>query len=319
MVKVSVEELSKIAKFVASVDDMINGKFILADVKITKVLNMIADSDELYRYISECMAGFDFAREYHRAEVKNSLNGGVFLVPNDSQKLVAFVFCVLVECDAKRLDFYNFINENFAGETRTDAYKNFSQKLLVPFKEIVSTHFSLGGASEKEVEDMTDVYREDLKNNPVFEDETDQTNFESQVFEQDAWQNNAGWQQQTEQYYQNLNEQNNGDNSIAQNIQNAQTHKIVEPVEETNPVWKEICDICSNIESTVYMERKLKDYLREELLYILKTIKYSTKYEDVRLISAFATAFDELSKKYRSIQFVFGELKNKLQNIYNQK
>ena len=79
MLKVSNEELSKIAQFISSVDDMINGKFILADVKITRVLNMIAGSDELYRYISECMIGFDFSREYHRAEAKNSLNGGAFV------------------------------------------------------------------------------------------------------------------------------------------------------------------------------------------------------------------------------------------------
>ena len=85
-----------------------------------------------------------------------------------------------------------------------------------------------------------------------------------------------------------------------------------------NKVWKDICDICSNIEGAVYTERKLKDYLKEELLYILNTIKYATKYEDLRLVSAFATAFDELSKKFRSIQFVFGELKNKLQELYSK-
>src|SRR5574344_432748 len=105
MIKISNEELSKISQFVDSCDDMINGKFILADVKITKILNMIAGSEELYRYISECMTGFDFSREFHRAELKNNLNGGEFITPSDPQKLVAFVFCLLVECDAKRIDF----------------------------------------------------------------------------------------------------------------------------------------------------------------------------------------------------------------------
>ena len=109
MMQVSNEELSKIAQFIAGCNDMINGKFILADVKITKVLNNIAESEELYRFISECMNNFDFIKELHRAEMKNSLNSGAFTPPQEPEKLVAFVFCLLVECDAKRIDFYSFI------------------------------------------------------------------------------------------------------------------------------------------------------------------------------------------------------------------
>src|SRR5574344_2091421 len=175
MIKVSSEELSKISQFVASCNDMINGKFILADVKITKILNMIAGSDELYRYITECMTGFDFSREYHRAEVKNGLNGGVFAVPAEREKVVAFVFCLLVECDAKRIDFYNFINENFIAENRSDAYKFFSTKLLVPFRDILAGHFGLGNNDTESLENMTDIYKKDLKDAPIFESENNKT------------------------------------------------------------------------------------------------------------------------------------------------
>ena len=307
MLKVSNEELSKIAQFISSVDDMINGKFILADVKITRVLNMIAGSDELYRYISECMIGFDFSREYHRAEAKNSLNGGAFVCPTEPKKLVAFVFCTLVECDAKRLDFYNFINDNFAGETRTDAYKNFSQILLMPFKEIVASHFGLEGIDEAEMLNMTNAYRDDLMQNPVFESEENKTYFESQDI-----QNASTLQAEANAQFQSGAKFEQSQNEIEEEIYKNFTGET----EQVDDVWKDICDICTNIESAVYTERKLKDYLREELLYILKTIKYCTKYKDVRLVSAFATAFDELSKKYRSVQFVFGELKNKLQTLY---
>ena len=116
MINVSNEELTKIAQFIASCNDMINGKFILADIKITKILNMIANSTELYNYVKECLIDYDFSREYHRAEVKNRLNNGVFTVPNMPNTLVAFVFCLLVECDAKRIDFYNFI-QRYKGNT----------------------------------------------------------------------------------------------------------------------------------------------------------------------------------------------------------
>ena len=315
MIKVSNEELSKIAQFIASCDDMINGKFILADVKITKVLNMIAGSEELYRYISECMVGFDFTKEYHRAEVKNGLNGGLFAVPSDPNKLVAFVFCVLVECDAKRLDFYNFINDNFGTNGKSEAYKNFSSQLLVPFKEIISSHFGLGGVSNQTLEEITNTYREELKNEPIFQDQFGQTNYDNA-----SWQNQdyivsneqfEGVPMPNEQYINMPEQLNQYQNAYVGLEPNPKTE---EPKE--NSVWKDICDICENVESAVYAERHLKEYLKEELLYILKTIKYSTKYQDVKIISALVTAFDELTKKFRSIQFVFGELKNKLEKLY---
>ena len=316
MIQVSNDELSKIAQFVASCDDMINGKFILADVKITKVLNMIAGSDELYRYISECMVGFDFAKEYHRAEVKNSLNGGNFAAPTDPNKLVAFVFCLLVECDAKRLDFYNFINDNFGKEGKSEAYKVFASQLLLPFKEVVSSHFGMGGISSQTMEDLTQSYRKDLQEAPIFEAEDNKTYFDSS-FDSNI-QYNSQVENQNGQYdLQKANDYYNQNNDMSYMQNNSSQTSISQNTKrQETDIWKEICEIVENIESAVYAERHLKEYLRQELLYILKTIKYSTKYKDVKIISALVTAFDELSKKFRSIQFVFGELKNKLEKLY---
>ncbi|MBR4124342.1 MAG: hypothetical protein IKR12_02085 [Clostridia bacterium] len=310
MIQVSNEELSKISQFLASCDSMANGKFILADVKITKILNMIASSEELYRYISECMTGFDFVREYHRAEVKNGLNGGVFAVPQEPKKLVAFVFCLLVECDAKRLDFYSFINENFRIASNTDAYQNFANNLLVPFKDTIAMHFGLEGQGVEAVETMTENYRADLQQNPVFENQ-------SASYDDSFEGNDKQVNENQTTLFDNLNTANNLYGNIDEqeapvsNFQSAMQESI-----KKNDVWADIADICANVESSVYAERHVKDYLREELLYILKTIKYSTKYRDVKIISALITAFDELTKKFRSIQFVFGELKNKIQQLY---
>ena len=304
MIQVSNEELSKISQFIASCDSMAHGKFILADVKITKILNMIADSEELYRYISECMTGFDFFKEYHRAEVKNPLNNGVFAPPQEPKKLVAFVFCLLVECDAKRIDFYTFINDNFRLESNSDAYQNFASMLLTPFKDIISLHFGLDAANEN-IASITENYRNDLAQNPIFEEEN--VSYENEQFK------SIQAQQNYEQTMSNVNQpvDNTKLEAPVSNFQNAMQESI-----KKNDVWADICEICTNVESSVYAERHIKDYLREELLYILKTIKYSTKYKDVKIISALITAFDELTKKFRSIQFVFGELKNKIQQLY---
>lgn len=359
MLKVSNEELSKIAQFVSSCDDMINGKFLFADVKIKKILNMIADSEELYRYVSGCLVGYDFSKEYYRSKLKNGLNGGFFAAPAEQSKLVAYVFCLLVECDSRRIDLYAFINENFPSQSRTESYSKFASKLLIPFKEIIASHFGFNLNGEIEVQNLTEQYRQDLHSEPVFEENNDIVNYENVSFENfsnNINQNSNGYVQQNygaeqpslqnfefngqiqndyQNKYESINQnaqsqfvQSNTQNGFqpqfnSQNAQNDVNYEIPVPNfqsqiqdEKKNDIWADICDICANVESSVYAERHLKQYLKEELLYILSTIKYATKYKDVKIISALVTAFDELSKKFRSIQFVFGELKNKMQSLY---
>lgn len=314
MIKVSNEELKKIGQFMSCCEDMINGKFILADTKIKKILNMVAESEELYRYISECLMDYDFSREYFHASVRNNINGGVFQVPSEQSKLVAFVFCFLVECDAGRIDFFTFINENFKNENKNESYKAFAKQLLVPFKEIIASRFSFGGVNDEEVQNLANTYRQDLMENPVFEqNQYGQTNFEQNI---DASQYGQYEQYQVQQGFENANIQNGFYANQNVNIAPAKPQAEVDDKSAKKDVWAEMVEICSNVESAVYAEHHLKEYLKEELLYILGTIKYSTKYKDARIISALVTAFDELSKKFRSIQFVFGELKNKIQSLY---
>ena len=169
MIQVSAQELSKISQFIAGCNDMANGKFILADIKITKLLNMIANSQELYGFIKECLTDYDFSREFHRAEIKNRLNNGAFAVPSSPNLLVAFVFCLLVECDAKRIDFYNFINENFPSASKSESYKKFSENLILPFSKIISSHFMFEEDNSSQISELTQSLKNDLQQEPIFE------------------------------------------------------------------------------------------------------------------------------------------------------
>jgi len=151
MQKVTNDDLVRISEFISSVDGLINGKFILADIKISNILKMIADNPSLYAFIKNCLIDFSFDKELSRAEVKNRFNNGEFKLPMEKNKIVAFVFCLLVECDAKRIDFYGFINSNFKSDKNGSEYANFAKTILVPFKEIVINEF-LNRANETEEE-----------------------------------------------------------------------------------------------------------------------------------------------------------------------
>ena len=141
MQNVTNDDLIKISEFINSVEGLINGKFILADIKISNLLNMIASNQALYNYIKQCLIDFSFEKELSRADVKNRFNNGEFKLPQEKEKIVAFVFCLLVECDAKRMDFYGFINENFKSSNNTSEYVNFSKTVLIPFKNIIIDYF----------------------------------------------------------------------------------------------------------------------------------------------------------------------------------
>lgn len=293
MIQISNEEVLKINEFINGCNEIINGKFILADIKISKMLNIIANSEELYRYISECMVGFDFAKELHSAEMKNSFNRSGFVAPENPEKLVAFTFCFLVECDAKRIDFYTFIQENFISKDRSLVYSKFANTLLVPFRDIIASHFGLNDYSNEQYKQLEESYKTELEQSSFFDNE-------NKFNENNNKEDNSIHEEETD-----LN------SSAMQNqiLQNSTTM-------QNNDTWNKIPEICDNIKDCIALQRHLNSYLKDELNYIIDTIKYSVKYKDPQITSALITAFDEMSKKLRQVQFVFGELKNEMMNLY---
>lgn len=266
MNKVSNEELTKLIAFMNSCDDMINGKFILADIKILKILNMIANSEELFHYISECMIDFNFEREFHRSEVKNRFNGGTFVPPSDPTFLVAMVFSLLVEFDSKRLDFYNFINTNFKTLKPGGEYANFANTLLLPFKNTIAEHYGILNYNKEELTALQKKQAEE-------------------------------------------EEKNASDDAVEQ--------PEPEPeIDEKEKIWQEIPPLVDSLIEAVYAERKIKANVKEDLVYILKSIKSSLRYKDMQLVSAMLTAVDVLTVKTSSVKFILADLKKRLLNYY---
>ena len=147
---IKVQELTKIADFISSINNLIHGKFILADVKINEVLNKINESAELYHFIQEKLINFSFEKELRKSEIKNRFNGGVFKLPAGEREATALSFCLLVEFDAKRLDFYDFIKENFPTLDNKGDYKVFAEVVLTPLRDSVAKYFGLSKEDNEE-------------------------------------------------------------------------------------------------------------------------------------------------------------------------
>lgn len=128
-------EKTQLKQFFIACNEMIDGRFILSDIKISKILTAIANSTVLYDVVARCMTGFNFRTELLNAKVGNKVNGGYFVLPSDEKKIIALVFCILLEVDKGKMNLQSFVNENFySTEGYNISYSNFAINVLVPFK-----------------------------------------------------------------------------------------------------------------------------------------------------------------------------------------
>ena len=118
-----------------TLDELIKGKFILFDSKVSKLLKIIASSEALYGLFAKCLVDYDFVSTLKLAEEYKRIQGK-FYIPEGNNEILAFVFCLVLEVNNSKINLQNFINNNFFSPNGYNySYLNFARELLVPFKE----------------------------------------------------------------------------------------------------------------------------------------------------------------------------------------
>ncbi len=131
-------EKAKLNEFFRACDDMIKGRFILSDTKVSNILKCVVNSEHLYSLYSKCMQNFKFAQSLEIASANNANNGGYFVMPADEKQIVAFVTCFLLEVDKKNISLQSFVTENFySPDGYNISYSNFALTVLVEYKTAV--------------------------------------------------------------------------------------------------------------------------------------------------------------------------------------
>lgn len=165
----------KIKNFFDACNEMIQGRFILSDIKISKILKAIANSEVLYNLFAEVLSDFKFKEEFENAKTPNKVNGGYFAVPEQDEKIVALVFCILLEVDNQKMNLQNFVNDYFySPEGYNISYSNFSLSVLVPFKNAV---LNLLGCNE----DGTPIEEEEEEVEPEEEEIEEEPNHKQKI------------------------------------------------------------------------------------------------------------------------------------------
>lgn len=174
MTEFSDVEKKNLKTFFQACNEMINGRFILSDIKIAKILNSIANSSVLYDLFAKCMVDFNYKTEFRNAKVSNKVNGGYFVLPNDEKRIIALVFCFLIDVDNSRINLQSFINENFySADGYNISYSNFSLNVLVPFKNSVSNLLDVNEDGE-DMGDNNDDFENEQLTMEGFEDEEEE-------------------------------------------------------------------------------------------------------------------------------------------------
>lgn len=132
-------ESSNINSFINACDEFIEGKFILADIKIAKILRSVSLCAPIYDLIAESLINYDFKKEFDEIKKSNeSENHACLTLSQNNEKIIPFVFSLLVNIDSKQINFNEFLSTQFPIQSsQKEEYEAFAKGIILPFKHAV--------------------------------------------------------------------------------------------------------------------------------------------------------------------------------------
>ncbi len=137
-----------VEKFLKSCDELINCKFLVAEYKLQKLLQELANTQEVCSLIGECLEQFNRDREFAKSFVQDGNGEYMFVLPEEEYKVLSLVFCTLVDIDSKKIDLTDFVKRFFGNAD--NPYKAFVEAMVVPFRNLIAEAFSYSQQPEQE-------------------------------------------------------------------------------------------------------------------------------------------------------------------------
>jgi len=125
-----------LVEFESAARELVNTKYILADKKISILLQTIAKNKNLYALIANCVQGFDFKLEFNNAKTEGAKG---LTLPTERKKLIAFVFCLLLSFDTNQTDLKKFLNTfYFSPLGPSSEFESFAHQAIIPFSQAIT-------------------------------------------------------------------------------------------------------------------------------------------------------------------------------------
>ncbi len=139
-----------IKNFIDACDDLVSCKYLVAEYKIQQMLKQLANASEVCELVGDCLEQFNRDREFAKAYVQDGHGGFMFVCPQEEYKIIALVFCTLVDIDGKKIDFTDFV-KRFFGQYE-NPFGSFVEQMIVPFRNLIAEAFGYGYQEEEEQE-----------------------------------------------------------------------------------------------------------------------------------------------------------------------
>jgi len=118
--------------------ELAQAKYILAEKKMSVVLQTIAKNKKLYAFFADCMEGFDFSYELAKARKTDGAGNPILILPTERKERIAFVFCLLLSFDTGATEFKEFLHTFYeSGVSANAEYAEFAADVIAPFCEDV--------------------------------------------------------------------------------------------------------------------------------------------------------------------------------------
>lgn len=132
-------------QFNIACEQLLNGKYILIDIKISSLLKIIDENEKLKNIVSNSLNCYDFS-----SQIKNELNSNLVL-PTSEKEIVSFVYSLLYQSKNNELNF---------GENPTESLNKLIPIILPSFQLAIN---NLYNKNHQEVE--ADEYQKNIYNN----------------------------------------------------------------------------------------------------------------------------------------------------------
>ena len=134
-------DIQDLILFNTACDEFISGKYILADLKIASILNIVAGDEKIKNIISNSLENFNFSSCF-ATYVFNDEEVSTLTLPNDDKGVIACVYTLLYKFKNKDIKFYDFIKQYSTDDTPNSSFTNFANKIIIPFKNALNTAYS---------------------------------------------------------------------------------------------------------------------------------------------------------------------------------
>lgn len=299
-------EREKIINFINACNELVNGKFILADIKISKILKSISESTGVYNLIEEHMINYDFDTEFESCVVVDGTGLQRFVLPKEEEKIIPLVFCLLVEIDSKRISFNDFIKAQFPyANNQNEEYDLFAKTIVIPFRNAIADYFNI---DVKELEKQSEE-QEDTTRNVIDEKLKEHL---AQVKELEEKLNES---EGTTEIKVTMVETNNPDVTPEELVEAlVETQKANQQEEEAELLFKRIARLTRILEDKlVYVRNPLK---KSNIGLLLEALFEACEIRNVKIIVAIVMAINNIAYKERSMRSEIKELNTICYDFY---